>query len=67
MSNLFQQGTEVLNEVEIDGYLKDYDIQYKIFHDNNGLEYIERIQELAVVENFDYHYKRLKNLVCSEK
>lgn len=60
MSNLFQQGTEVLNEVEIDGYLKDYDIQYKIFHDNNGLEYIERIQDLAVVENFDYHYKRLK-------
>ncbi|WP_243572714.1 replicative DNA helicase [Bacillus stercoris] len=60
MSNLFHQGTEVLNEVEIDGYLKDYDIQYKIFHDNKGLEYIERIQELAVVENFDYHYKRLK-------
>lgn len=60
MSNLFHQGTEVLNDVEIDGYLKDYDIQYKIFHDNKGLEYIEKIQELAVVENFDYHYKRLK-------
>lgn len=42
MSNLFHQGTEVLNDVEIDGYLKDYDIQYKIFHDNKGLEYIEK-------------------------
>lgn len=30
MYNLFNQGTEVINEVEIDGYLKNYGIQYKV-------------------------------------
>ncbi|AYC51949.1 MULTISPECIES: replicative DNA helicase [Bacillus subtilis group] len=60
MYNLFHQGTEVINEIEIDGYLRDYDIQYKIFNENNGHEYVEQIQKLAVVENFDYYYTRLK-------
>jgi replicative DNA helicase len=58
--NLYKDGTEVINEFEIDGFLKDYDIQYNIFNKNDGLEYIQRITEIAEVENFDYHYKRLK-------
>lgn len=58
--NLYNDGTEVISAVEIDGFLKDYDIQYQLFNDNDGLDYIQRIQELAELGNFDYYYKRLK-------
>ncbi|PLR72193.1 replicative DNA helicase [Bacillus sp. UMB0728] len=58
--NLREDGTEVINEITIDGFLKDYDIQYAIFNNNDGIEYITRIQEIAEEGNFDYYYKRLK-------
>lgn len=58
--NLYKDGTEVISEVEIDGFLKDYDIQYTVFNDNEGIDYLYRIQELAELSNFDYYYKRLK-------
>jgi replicative DNA helicase len=46
--------------VEVDGFLANYEIQYKIFNDNNGIEYLYQIQELSQLENFDYYYNRLK-------
>lgn len=58
--NLFREGTEIINEIEIDGFLKEYDIQYNIFNKNDGVEYIQRIVQLAEEDNFDYHYKRIK-------
>lgn len=58
--NLYNDGTEVITEVEIDGFLRQYDIQYTIFNDNDGVEYLYRIKELSEVSNFDYYYKRLK-------
>jgi replicative DNA helicase len=58
--NLYDDGTEVINEVTIDGYLKDYSIQYAIFNKNDGIEYLYSIQELAEESNFEYYYKRLK-------
>lgn len=58
--NLYTEGTEIITEVNVDGFLKDYDIQYAIFNENNGVEYLSRIQELAEESNFDYYYKRLK-------
>ncbi|MFO1442949.1 hypothetical protein KDN24_06925 [Bacillus sp. Bva_UNVM-123] len=58
--NLYNDGTEVISEINIDGFLKEYDIQYAIFNDNDGIEYLYRIQELAEESNFEYYYKRLK-------
>lgn len=60
VNNLYEDGTEVINEVTIDGYLREYDIQYSIFNKNDGIEYLLKIQELAEESNFDYYYKRLK-------
>lgn len=60
IKNLYEDGTEVINEITIDGFLRQYDIQYKIFNDNDGIEYLQSIQELAEEGNFDYYYKRLK-------
>lgn len=58
--NLYDDGTEVINEVTIDGYLRQYDIQYSIFNKNDGIEYLSSIMELAEESNFEYYYKRLK-------
>lgn len=60
MSNLYHQGTEVINEVAIDGFLRDYAIQYATFNENNGLEYLEKISEMSEEGNFDYYYSRVK-------
>ncbi|PAV30313.1 hypothetical protein CIL05_07535 [Virgibacillus profundi] len=59
--NLYNSGdVEVIDSVVIDGFLSQYDVQYEIFNQNKGLEYLETIQEMAEVENFDYYYGRLK-------
>lgn len=58
--NLYEDGTEVINEITIDGYLREYDIQYSIFNKNDGIEYLVKIQEMAEEGNFDFYYKRLK-------
>jgi replicative DNA helicase len=58
--NLHEDGTEVINEITIDGFLREYDIQYSIFNKNEGIEYLSKIQEIAEESNFDYYYKRLK-------
>lgn len=58
--NLYNDGTEVISEINVDGFLREYDIQYTIFNDNDGVEYLYRIKELAEESNFDYYYKRLK-------
>jgi replicative DNA helicase len=58
--NLYDDGTEVINEVTVDGYLRQYDIQYSIFNKNDGIEYLSSIKELAEESNFEYYYKRLK-------
>jgi replicative DNA helicase len=60
INNLYEDGTEIINEVAIDGYLREYDIQYSIFNKNDGIEYISCIKDLAEESNFDYYYKRLK-------
>jgi replicative DNA helicase len=58
--NLYNEGTEVITEVNVDGFLKSYDIQYTIFNDNSGIEYLYKIQDMAEEGNFEYYYKRLK-------
>jgi replicative DNA helicase len=58
--NLYKDGAEVINEIEIDGFLKEYDIQYNIFNSNDGVQYVQTISEIAEENNFDYHYKRVK-------
>lgn len=60
INNLYEQGTEVIDIMMIDSFLSSYEIQYKIFNDNDGLDYLEKAIENANLRNFDYNYKRLK-------
>lgn len=58
--NLYNSGVESITPIEIDGYLSNYDNQYRIFNDNNGVDFLFKIAELSDEENFDFHYERLK-------
>jgi replicative DNA helicase len=60
INNLVEQEIEDVDHVMIDSFLSNYDVQYKIFEDNDGLEYLIQAYENASLGNFDYHYNRLK-------
>ena len=58
--NLHLQNVKVIDSFTIDSYLSSYDMQYKVFTVNKGIEYIDNAKKIAVVENFDYNYNLLK-------
>ena len=60
--NLWTTGVNVIDCFAIDSFLSNYPTQYKIFSNNNGLEYIVQATELAETENFEYYYNRLKKI-----
>jgi replicative DNA helicase len=58
--NLYLQGTKKIDCIAIDNYLSSYELQYKIFNENNGMDYILECQNNSKLENFDYYYQRIK-------
>lgn len=62
--NLYNSGVNVIDNFSVDSYLSNYKEQYKIFNDNNGLEYISDVVDLYQKENFSYFYSRLKKFSC---
>lgn len=62
--NLYNSGINVIDNFSIDSYLSNYKEQYRLFNDNQGLDYVTNIVELYQKENFSYFYKRLKKFSC---
>lgn len=62
--NLYNSGVNVVDNFSIDSYLSNFKEQYKIFNDNNGLDYISDIVDLYQKDNFPYFYSRLKKFSC---
>lgn len=60
INNLIANGVNIVNLFEIDNYLSKYEKQYKIFTDNNGMEYLQECINLSETENFDYNYSRVR-------
>lgn len=60
MYNLFQQGITEIQPQTIDAYLGSFPAQYKIYEDNNGLDYLFKVKEFGMPSNFDYYYQRMK-------
>ena len=60
ISNLYNDGISQIDYLIIDNYLSNYTLQYQIFTENNGIEYIQRAVEAANLENFDYVYSRVR-------
>lgn len=62
--NLYNSGINVIDNFSIDSYLSNYKEQYKLFNDNQGLDYIAGIAELYQKDNFPYFFHRLKKFSC---
>lgn len=60
MYNLHAQGIERITRFEVDNALSEFPNQYRIYNENNGHDYLEKIEELGQPENFDLHYTRVK-------
>ena len=44
----------------IDNYLSKYNLQYQVFVENNGIEYLQAAKDSADITNFNYVYDRVK-------
>lgn len=60
MYNLHTQGIERITRFEVDNALSEFPNQYRIYNENNGHDYLEKVEELGQPENFDLHYSRVK-------
>ena len=60
INNLYKNGAETIDAVTIDEYLSHYETQYKTFEKNQGIEFIQDIEELANITNIKYYYDQLK-------
>ena len=60
INNLYEDGVKLITKIEINNYLSNFPDQYRIYQDNEGDAYLDAILELDEVENFDYHYTRIK-------
>jgi replicative DNA helicase len=58
--NLYNQGVKVIDIFAIDEFISRYPKQYKIFNDNNGLEYLSDASGMCEINNFEYNYTRVK-------
>lgn len=57
---LARSGMEKIDYIDIDKFLQPYESQYKVFCDNRGIEYIQKILEMYDPKKFDYYYNTLK-------
>jgi|GEM_PF-418060 len=57
---LAHSGMEKIDYIDIDKFLQPYESQYKVFCDNRGIEYIQKILEMYDPKKFDYYYNTLK-------
>lgn len=60
INNLYRSGAERVDAVAIDDYLSHFATKYKTFEKNDGLEYVQRAEEVALLVNFKYYYDQLK-------
>ena len=59
---LHVQGAKAIGIIDIENFIEANQISKKIFNDNNGVEYLQDIEELIDPNNFDYYYNKLKKI-----
>lgn len=60
IDHLAHQGMQKMDYVDINEFLKHYPVQYKVFTQNKGVEYIQNCLKVFDEKKFDYYYKTLK-------
>jgi len=60
MQNLYNEGADSIDVIDIDGQISNFEVPYSIFNQNNGVEYLQTIKDTLPPTNFELHYERLK-------
>lgn len=60
IEHLARSGMEKINYIDIDQFLQQYTVQYKVFCANKGIEYIQNALRLYDEKKFNYYYQNLK-------
>lgn len=60
ISNLYNDGNEVIDTLSIDSFLSSYAKQYATFNENNGVEYLQNAVQETHERNLEYNYNKLK-------
>ena len=59
---LYTGGATVISPIDIENYLSSDATAKKTFELQNGIEYLQDIEDFTNAENFDYYYNKLKKL-----
>lgn len=59
---LYKGGAPKISALDIENYLDSNSAAKKIFEQQNGLEYLQDIEDFSSEENFPYYYNKLKKL-----
>lgn len=62
INGLWKQGAPKITAFDIESYMESNEAAKKLFEQQNGLEYLQDIEEFSNVENFPYYYNKLKKL-----
>lgn len=62
IKNLYDSGATNITAIDIENYLEFDNTAKAVFTTNNGIEYLQDIEEFSNVENFPYYYNKLKKL-----
>ena len=62
IQGLWRNGAPKITAFDIESYMEANEGAKKLFEQQNGLEYLQDIEEFSNVENFPYYYTKLKKL-----
>jgi replicative DNA helicase len=62
IQGLYYSGAKKISPFDVENYLSSNDVYLKLFNSENGVEYLQDIEEYSNVENFPYYYNKLKKL-----
>ena len=62
IDSLYKNGVQKITPFDIENYFEANASAKKTFEHNNGLEYLQDIEEFSNIENFGYYYTKLKKL-----
>ena len=60
IANLFKKGALDITEVEIENLIKNYPAQLEIIQDNNYIDFIYTVRELAIIDNYQHYYNSIR-------
>ena len=62
VENLYKQGLKQIQIIDIENYFNTNPLSKKVFENNNGIEYLQNLEEYTNKENFEYYYTKLKKI-----